>query len=76
MRWLVTVQKSADLNRLIEDIRSRGGEPNQDEAPIPLGDAELVIQVSGPLELAEKLKSLPDIVDVYPDSEMEWYSAD
>ena len=73
MRWLVTVQKSTDLNKLMEVIRGHGGEPDNDNPLIHLGDAELIIQVSGPSGLADMLKSVSDIIDVYPDSEMQLY---
>ena len=73
MRWLVTVQKSADLNKLMKVIQGYGGEQDHDNLPIPLGDTELLIQINGPSYLAETLKSVSEIVDIYPDSEMQLY---
>jgi hypothetical protein len=75
MRWLITVRKSTDLARLTRVIRACGGEPLQDAPPVPLGDAEIVLQASGSAELPEALKADADVIDVYPDSEMELYRA-
>ena len=73
MQWLITVRKSADLKRLAEVIRGCGGEQDQDNPPVPLGDSELVVQASGPADLPDSLKSDPDVIEVYPNSEMQLY---
>ena len=73
MRWLVTVKKTTDLKKIMDVIRGYGGEPDHDQQPVPLGNAELVIQVSGSAELETKLKSVDDVIDVFPDSEMTLY---
>ena len=73
MKWLITVQKSADLDKLAKAIRDCGGEPDPDNLPVPLGDSELVVQASGPAELPNMLKADAAVIDVYPNSEMQLY---
>ena len=73
MRWLVTIKKTTDLDKVMDVIRRCGGEPDQDQPPVPLEDAEWVIQVNGSASLDTKLKSIDDIIAVYPDSEMTLY---
>ena len=73
MRWLITVRKSANLDRLARVIQDCGGEHDRDNPPVPLGDSELMLQASGPAELPDRLRADSDVIDVYPDSEMELY---
>lgn len=73
MKWLITVKKTADLDKVMGIIRDHGGYQDHDNPPIPLGDRELVIRVDGPPDLDERLKYSPDIIDVYPDSEVQLY---
>ena len=73
MRWLITCRKCADLCRIERVIRDCGGELNKENAAVPLGDSELVIQVNGPVELPDQIKADEDIIDIYPDSDMELY---
>ena len=75
MRWLITVRKSADLNKLCGVIRDCGGEAESAEA-IPLGEDELVVRASGPAELSERLEQEAEVIEVFPESEPEAYSED
>lgn len=72
IRWLITVPKRADLDRLAQVIAGCGGELDPDTPPTPLGGAELVIAAAGPLDV-ERLKTDPEVIEVYPDSEMQLY---
>ena len=69
MRWLVTVTETSDLQRLSQVVRSAGGACDQNQAATPLGDGELVIVAEGPTDLEATLRDLPDVIEVYPDSE-------
>lgn len=69
MRWLVTVKKSYDSERLSEAVRRSGGERDEIQEPIPLADGQLVIAAEGPESLETALRELPDVVEIYPDSD-------
>ncbi len=71
MRWLITVRKNVDLDRLKQRLRAHGVTCDPD--PVPLGDAESVIRASGPDDLPEALETDPEVIEVYPDSEPEPY---
>jgi len=73
MKWLVTVLKTADVKNLKNSIEKEGGEIDQENESIPLEESEIVLKVSGPSDLPDKLKSISDIIEVYPDSEMQSY---
>jgi hypothetical protein len=73
MKWLITVRKTADLDGLTAEIRACGGEPDPGNPPTPLGEDELVVQAEGPREFPDAMKARPDVIEVYPDSEMELY---
>ncbi len=73
MRWLITIQKPADPDELEKALHACNAELDGDNPPVPLGNSELVVQVTGPADLPDKLKSVPCVVEVYPNSEMQLY---
>ncbi len=70
---MITINKTVDLNKVLKKVQDHGGSHDSGNSPIPLGDTELVIQVEGPADLDVVLKSVPEIINVYPDSEMQLY---
>ncbi len=73
MRWLVSVKQDEDQAVVRSLIESAGGTCDEGESPTPLGDDELVLHGSGPIELPQKLQDKSPICGVYPSSEMELY---
>ncbi len=73
MKWIITIRRSGNLERLERLIRRCGGERPEDDEAIPMGDEELAIHVSGPSEMPDELRKDHDVVGVYPDSEMTPY---
>jgi len=73
MRWLITVRRTCDLDQLASRVRAAGGECSADDVPIPLGDDELAVRAEGPTELARAVKTLSEVIEVFPDSEMTPY---
>ncbi len=78
MRWLVTTVAGTPISRVREAVAVAGGRLDHDDA-IPLaggdgGAGELVLEVEGPGDLPERLRESPEVLDVYPDSEIELFS--
>jgi hypothetical protein len=73
MDWLVTVDSSADLQQLKGRLAELGCGGLENAAPIPLGDNEQVIEVSGPPDLAARAGRLPGVRKVSPNSRMTYY---
>ncbi len=73
MRWLVTVRTSADLDRVRQVIHDRGGECDPENPPVPLGETELMLEAQGPQAVTDALAEDPDVIEVFPDSEMHLY---
>ena len=73
MRWLVSVKQDEDQAIVRSLIESAGGTCDEGESPTPLGDDELVLHVSGPSELPQKLQDKALIRGVYPSSDLELY---
>lgn len=65
--WLITTSKEADLGALREEIAAQGGTVDE-ESPIPLGDAEQVVEAEGPDDLPGRLGPNPAVLDVSPDT--------
>lgn len=68
MRWLLTLRRS-DLDEVVKAIDECGGRRCDDQ--IPLGDTELTLKVEGPGEMAQRLRAKPEVLGVYPDSDLE-----
>lgn len=67
-KWLVTLKKEVGLNQLDKVLKKHNCE-RSDSMPIPLGDDEQVVAVSGPPDLPQKLQENPGIINVYPNSD-------
>jgi hypothetical protein len=72
MEWLVTTKARKGLSELESKLAQWGCELTG-TPPIPLGDDEQVIEVSGPRDLPEKARQDPDIIKVSPNSPITLY---
>ncbi len=71
MEWLITTKADADLEALKARCAEWGCELTG--SPIPLGDGEQVIEVSGPADLPEKAQDEALVLKVSPNSPMTLY---
>jgi hypothetical protein len=74
MEWLITLQRDVDVDE-IDAMLSQWGSERNDSPPIPLGDSEQAIEVSGPRDLPQKAQADPRVVKVSPNSTLTLYSA-
>lgn len=65
--WLITTNRKTDLAALSAEVAAQGGTMDT-ESPVPLGDAEQVVEAEGPDDLPMRLKPNPAVLDVSPDS--------
>ncbi len=72
MEWLITTKANANLEEL-EAKLAEWGSRRTGLPPIPLGDDEQVIEVSGPADLPRKAQDEDLIVKVSPSSPMTLY---
>jgi hypothetical protein len=71
-RWLITTSRDEDLVKLRKDVEASGGALS-DEPPTPLDPDEQAVEVEGPDDLPEKLKSHPAVRKMSPDSDLELF---
>lgn len=69
MKWLVTADTSSDIRQIKECLAKVGLQSETELEELPLGDCEVVFSLTGPSDVDEKLKSVPGIIEVFPDSE-------
>ena len=72
MDWLVSIRKSASPEQ-VRDLLARAGCVAEDAPPIPLGDDEQVVSVSGPPDLPARLENDERVVKVSPNSGLTLY---
>ncbi len=72
MEWLITVKADTPLEEL-EARLAEWGSKRTGSPPIPLGEDEQVIEVSGPANLPRKAQDEDLIVKVSPSSPMTLY---
>jgi hypothetical protein len=72
MEWLITTKANANLEELEAKFAEWGCE-RTGLPPIPLGDDEQVIEVSGPANLPRKVHDEAPVIKVSPSSPMELY---
>jgi hypothetical protein len=72
-RWLITIALSCDLDELRGEIAAHGGTVG-DDAPIPLGVDEQVVEADGPDDLPDLLREHPAVTKVSPDTPKHPYS--
>ena len=72
MEWLITTKADANLEELEAKLAEWGCE-RTGLPPIPLGDDEQVIEVSGPANLPRKVHDQDPVIKVSPSSPMELY---
>ena len=67
MKWLVTAKATTDLGTLQEQIERLGCQARVDLA-IPLDRGEVSIEVEGPAEHRDRLRQVPGVTGVFPNS--------
>lgn len=72
MEWLVTAKSDTRLEEL-EARLARWGGKLAGRPPVPLGDDEQVIEVTGPADLPSKAQADDCIIKVSPNSPMTLY---
>jgi hypothetical protein len=71
-RWLITVSRDEDLDRLREEVAAHGGAVD-DTPPIPMDEDDQVLEAEGPDDLPQKLERHPAVRKVSPDSDIEFH---
>jgi hypothetical protein len=71
-RWLITTLHDEDLDKLRQDVEAKGGTVSH-IPPVPLDRGEQAVEVEGPDDLPDKLKSHPAVLKISPDSDLELY---
>jgi hypothetical protein len=72
MQWLITTKANTNLEELESRLAEWGCE-RTGSPPIPLGEEEQVIEVSGPANLPEKVRREGLNLKVNPSSSMTLY---
>jgi hypothetical protein len=72
MQWLITTKADTNLEELESRLAELGCE-RTGSPPIPLGEEEQVIEVSGPANLLKKVRSEGLNLKVSPSSPMTLY---
>lgn len=73
MKWLITVDSSANLQKVYQELSALGCAFDEGRQPIPLGGDEQVIQLEGPEDLPSRVEELTAIRKVSPNSELTLY---
>ena len=74
MRWIVTVDASADLAAVEALLADAGASRGAGQEAVPLeSERELALEVEGPSDLPRLLRPAKEIKGVYPSSEMTTY---
>lgn len=73
MEWLITLKKELDLDQ-IDSLLAQWGCERSETPPVPLGDGEQVIEVSGPRDLPQKVTSEKRVLKVSPNSPLTLYA--
>lgn len=68
MKWLVTVQKLADREQVLEQLRSLRCEVLASDRPVILGADEEVLSVDGPANLVQLAEPYTSTMKIYPNS--------
>jgi len=73
MKWLVTVKKVADREKILEQLRSLRCEVLTSDRPVTLGTDEEVLSVEGPANLVQLAEPYTSMMKIYPNSKMRAY---
>lgn len=74
VRWLVTVDASAEDEQLLSELASVEAYLNIDRDPAPLPPDELILFVDGPRDLPDKIgPATPHLRAVYPDADRDLF---
>jgi hypothetical protein len=72
MEWLITFRKSVSPEEMARILDDSGCSAELDP-PIPLGEDEQVVSVSGPADLPRRLKAEEAVLGVNPNSTLTLY---
>ena len=73
MRWLVTFAKSVAPDQRNNVLTAMSCQVDDEAEPIEIDD-DVVIEVEGPADLADRGRSVPVVQAVHPSSEYTLYS--
>ncbi len=73
MEWLLTTSADVEADELLMRLREWGCPEQEVQDPIPLGEGEVVFEITGPKNLEQKALSWRAIHGVSPCSKMEFY---
>lgn len=73
MKWLVTVQKLADREKILEQLRSFRCKILTSDRPVTLETDEEVLSVEGPTNLLQLAEPYSSTMKIYPNSNMRAY---
>ena len=72
MKWLLTLKAHPGTTRLDEMLRSAGSQLEENAPVIPM-EGDVVVEVEGPADFPDRVKSAPEVKAVHPSSEMTLY---
>lgn len=73
MKWLVVVDSKLVQSMLQKLLKKASAQAVPFSDPVPLSEAETSIEVDGPEDLPNRLKSYREIKGVYPSSDYTLY---
>ena len=73
MKWLVTLAKGTDPERVLAKLQKLGYTVPPGQRPIPFAGGDLVVQIEGSSKLPQEAKRIAGVVRVNPSSEMTPY---
>jgi hypothetical protein len=73
MRWLVTIKRLADREKMLEQLRSLRCEVLTSDRPVTLGNDEEILSVEGPANLVQLAEPYASTMKIYPNSTMKLY---
>jgi hypothetical protein len=72
MYWLITINRELSTAQ-VDALLEKWGAERTETPPIPLGDNETVIEVSGSKDLPQKLSTQKGVIKVSPSSAFTLY---
>jgi hypothetical protein len=73
LNWLLTVKADLPAERLRAVLQKLGAEIAPDAPAVPLDANEQTVAVEGPKDLPARAEAVPEIIGVYPSSELTLY---
>jgi hypothetical protein len=72
MKWLLTLNADPGTSRLEEMLRSAGSRLGENATIIPM-EGDVVVEVEGPADFPDRVKSAPEVKAVHPSSDLTLY---